>query len=196
MENASKALAIAGGILIAVMILVALVSMVQNSSQYSKSVEEQKKIEQITKFNKEYESYQKKLMRGTDVITVINKANNNNIKNVYDVYGNIENEEAKITTKIEIKYGDIEGTDNDGNKIIIMKNGKYTIGNYNKDKYNTFNDNNKDTKIYDEMINNADALKAFKRRFFKCTGINYNNNTGLVNELSFEEVDVGSIPDY
>lgn len=191
MENASKALTMAGGILIAVMILIALVSMVQNSAQYNKDEEERRKVEQMAEFNQEYESYQKKLMRGTDVISVVNKANNNNVIRVYDTYGHVVDEDAKITTIIEIKYGDVK----DGDNQPVMPNGKYVIGNYNKDRYKAFNDK---TEEYDRMITSDDktALTTFKRKFFKCNNIGYSKVTGLVNELSFEEVDVGGIPDY
>ena len=90
MENASKALVMAGGILIAIMVIATLMFMVQNTASYKSQAEEQQMLKQITNFNKEYESYQKSLLRGTEVVTVINKAIANNIKyeeqdKVYDI---------------------------------------------------------------------------------------------------------------
>lgn len=80
MENASKALMIAGGVLIALIILSMLLAMFNNISNMQKEQEEQIKTEQIAAFNAEFEAYNKKLMYGTDVITLINKVAENNKK--------------------------------------------------------------------------------------------------------------------
>lgn len=80
MENASKALLIAGGVLIALIILSLFIMMFNNMSNIQKEQEEQLKIEQITAFNSEFEAYSKKVMYGTDVITLINKVAENNKK--------------------------------------------------------------------------------------------------------------------
>lgn len=80
MENASKALLIAGGVLIALIILTMLIMMFNSMSNMQKEQEEQTKIEQIAAFNSEFEAYNKKVMYGTDVITLINKVAENNKK--------------------------------------------------------------------------------------------------------------------
>ena len=80
MENASKALLIAGGVLIALIILAMLLAMFNSMSNIQKEQEEQIKIEQIAAFNSEFEAYNKKVMYGTDVITLINKVAENNKK--------------------------------------------------------------------------------------------------------------------
>lgn len=80
MENASKALLMAGGVLIAVLTIALLVMAFSSSSQFYKTQDDIEAVEQITAFNQEYESYNKKLLRGTDVISVCNKAINNNKK--------------------------------------------------------------------------------------------------------------------
>ena len=80
MENASKALMIAGGVLIAVIIITMFIMMFNNISNIQKEQEEQTKIEQILAFNSEFEAYDKNVMYGTDVITLINKVAENNKK--------------------------------------------------------------------------------------------------------------------
>lgn len=194
MENASKALAIAGGILISIMIIAVLIYMMQGMGEYKQAQVNEEYIKELTEFNKEYESFEKTLMRGTDVVTVVNKANDYNLKHAYDGDGNeILSKEDRITTKIKIKTGEIKNSTGE----TIMVNKEYTIGNYNKtNRYSGSNDSNEDTKAYNSMINDKAALTTFKRRFFKCTGITYSKNTGKVNGLSFEEVDVGEIPGY
>jgi len=78
MENASKALLIAGGMLLAMMILVLVISLATTITDVTESQDRKKLTEQIVQFNKEYEAYNKTKMFGTDVITVVNKAINHN----------------------------------------------------------------------------------------------------------------------
>ena len=80
MENASKALLIAGGVLIALIVIALFIVMFNNMSNIQKENEEQTKIEQLAAFNSEFEAYNKKVMYGTDVITLINKVAENNKK--------------------------------------------------------------------------------------------------------------------
>lgn len=80
MENASKALLIAGGVLIALIIITMFIMMFSRISNIQKEQEEQTKIEQLTAFNEEFEAYNKKVMYGVDVITLINKVAENNKK--------------------------------------------------------------------------------------------------------------------
>lgn len=78
MENASKALLIAGGVLIAIIIITMFIMMFSRISSIQKEQQEQTRIEQLAAFNAEFEAYNKKAMYGTDVITLINKVAENN----------------------------------------------------------------------------------------------------------------------
>ena len=78
MENATKALIIAGGVLIAVIIITMFIMMINKMSVIQNEQEEQLKVEQLAAFNAEFEAYNKKAMYGTDVITLINKVAENN----------------------------------------------------------------------------------------------------------------------
>lgn len=81
MENAAKALLIAGGILIAIIILSMFVMMYNRMTSIQKAQEEQRELEQIAAFNAEFESYNKQLMYGADVITLYNKVQEHNSNN-------------------------------------------------------------------------------------------------------------------
>lgn len=107
--------------------------------------------------NSEYEYYLNKIVYGTDVITVIGKAvdeneKNNIQKNEKNHY--IENEENSI--KIEIK---------------MLSNGK--------------------TYPMEEIYNND--ITRFVQNFnlikFKCTSIEYHENTGKIKRMFFEETE-------
>ena len=60
MENATRALVMAGGILIALMILGALLLMFNNLSSYQNSNDANTKSSQIAEFNNQFEPYNKK----------------------------------------------------------------------------------------------------------------------------------------
>ena len=80
MENISKALIIAGGVLLGIIIVSIFMVMFTRMSNMQLEQDEMIKVEQLAAFNAEYEAYNKKVMYGVDVITLINKAKRNNEK--------------------------------------------------------------------------------------------------------------------
>ncbi len=78
MENATKALEMAGGILLA-MLIVASFMLMFNKLSYNQAMQE-KDVEftKLKEFNLKYEAYNKKILYGADVISVINMALSNN----------------------------------------------------------------------------------------------------------------------
>lgn len=78
MENASKALLIAGGILLAVLVLSLLGLLLSNISSNQLAQEKRLEAEQLQEFNQQWEAYNKKALFGSDIITVVNKAIQNN----------------------------------------------------------------------------------------------------------------------
>lgn len=171
MENASKALLMAGGILIAVLTIGIVVYMFNSSSGFFESSEDIEATQQITAFNKQYESYNRKLLRGTDVISVMNKATDNNKKN---------KEESDLQIAIRFKLIESLGYGiGEDNKVVkkseqLIINKEYT------------QDNNQWLAIK----NNEEAFTDFKRRIFNCTEIKYNENTGRVSSMLFVEQEI------
>lgn len=290
MENASKALIIAGAVLLSVMIVSLLIYTGKSFGLIAKAEQEAKLTEDKTKFNAEYEVYDKNLMYGTDVLSCLNKAQNNNQKYVnYNYYGtdNLESEyreeyliDVEVTLKKTIqesvrvyklgatgkKVQLTEGVEATPTAKMFKENHfevpnnivwyyfegkkvKRGTGSYaqtlwtsptNKLNYNlksiTFdtkltatatgttysllNETNPDhigklsallstaTTVEQTIINDAygsgsvtggvsndwysatwrTAAYDFKTRKFKCTGIEYNKDTGYVSKLKFEEI--------
>lgn len=87
MENAAKALSIAGGILIALIILAGLIYTFQRMSEIPDRQNYIKEVEEMEEFNRQFEAYQKKLMYGVDVISCLNKVIDNNKKSEEYAYG-------------------------------------------------------------------------------------------------------------
>ena len=67
MENASKALIIAGSVLIALMIIGALVLMFSNLTNYQNTNIDTTRTAQIAQFNSEYETYNRQDVRGSEL---------------------------------------------------------------------------------------------------------------------------------
>lgn len=161
MENASKALMIAGGILISVLIITLLVILFTSMSNLFKTQDDIKKTEELEAYNKEYESYNKKLLRGADIISLMNKAISNNQK-----YDNLDEYRMQIefVMKEEIIY----------TKTGTSNTGKFEVG-------KTYN-----IESFANIRNNTEAFNDFKRRVFDCTGTEY-NKLGRICKMKFTE---------
>ncbi len=84
MENVSKALQIAGGVLIALIILSLVVYAFKQFGILPQQEAESMSTEQLAKFNSEFEVYNKSRMYGVDVISCLNKVQNYNDKYVLE----------------------------------------------------------------------------------------------------------------
>lgn len=82
MENATTALYIAAGTLLGVMILSLVVFFFRRVGNLYSEQEIIMTAEQLAEWNNEYLAYEKKIMYGTDLISVLNKATSNNEKYV------------------------------------------------------------------------------------------------------------------
>ena len=124
MENASKALIMAGGILIAIIIIALLIKGYTNVSIFQKTKLSEEEQEKLVAFNEQYTKYLGQYVYGIEVSTLMNKC------------------------------------EDDGNVIVELEKGS-TI---------PPNDVGQDTKYY------------------KCTGIEYDNSTAKVKKIKFAEV--------
>lgn len=76
----SKALIMAAGVLLAMLVVGFMVYSFRSLSSWSETTEQKNMTAQVEKFNKEYEAYDKDLMYGVDVLSCLNKALSNNDK--------------------------------------------------------------------------------------------------------------------
>lgn len=103
MENASKALMMAGTILITLMVISAVVFMYRDLTSVKRQDTENQKVEEIAEFNKSFESYEKEL-KGTQMFSLSNKITDYNNKYA----GKDGYEEIKLTVHTDRgnKYAD------------------------------------------------------------------------------------------
>ena len=96
MDNAAQALLIAGGILLGILTITMLVYMFSNISNMGNAQNLKQEAERLAAWNNEWEAYNKRLLYGTEVLTVINKAEQNNKE---------YNENDRYKVKIFIQQG-------------------------------------------------------------------------------------------
>lgn len=214
MENASKALLMAGGILIAIIIISVLMLSLSNITNMKQAEVDAELRKEVNNFNKPYLAFNKKAMYGTDVISVLNFAiNNNKMYNVkfgdsYYVDINFRLTKDSIQDRVyqyvlneeTATYTSSYSTENTGYGIsnqIFEVNHTYSLS-ANLEPITAFlltAEQNEETKIIDET-KGATVIKYrvrysgiadFKRKTFKCSKVEYDNE-GRVSALYFEQV--------
>ena len=73
MENASTALLIAASVLIALLIIGALTLMFNNLTRYQNVGTDNEKEAQVVEFNNQFETYNRKNVRGSDIYSIFNR---------------------------------------------------------------------------------------------------------------------------
>ena len=238
MENATNALMMAGAILLTIMILGLATHFYTQYKEFPKTQEAAIELEQIAKFNQDYESYVKQKMYGVDVVTVLNKAINNNKKYANALSGKYVKGENNYYIDVQLTLlSPVESTATqykeakDSNGLIdtiLLQNQEIRGKVDGKGADKTFNlrvwlpaktvINLLDEKA-DQVYMNQDitqilgdfetvkiklagtdkfdefnytivrsGLTDFKRKFFECTGIEYNQETSRVSKIIFKEL--------
>lgn len=83
MENAAKALLIAGGVLISLLVITFLIYMLGHVRTIRNAEAEKVEVEKLQKFNQEYEAYNRTVMFGADVLSLVHKMKDNNASGTY-----------------------------------------------------------------------------------------------------------------
>lgn len=144
-----KRIVIIFSIIAITLVLIVSMSLIQNN----------KNLTIIKAYNRQYEEYYKKVLYGTDVITLINKATNENIKN------NIEKDEKGYFIENDLNSIKIE--------IKLLYNEKLII--YQMETL---------TKVgLEGFVQNFNLIQ------FKCTDIDYHEATKRVKSLTFEQIE-------
>ena len=73
MENASKALIMAGGMLLAILIVSLLIYAWSLFSKYQSSNDSLSEIEDTAKFNEQFANYDRKGIQGYEILSLVNK---------------------------------------------------------------------------------------------------------------------------
>ncbi len=210
MENASKALLMAGGMLIALLVIGALVLMFNQIGDYEKGNQGIKKTSEIAEFNIDFIRYTEGNIKGVDIISLANKVINFNSKN--GILNSIDYSK-KIKLNIDVndfsklfgsKSYEIKDYDNDFMKTIkkfsSLEN-TYTLSKMDElsSNYDSIVNGNKTIRDilgekYDDCmlavkdIEDYREYSEFKASTFKCKEEPKYHDDGQVKELSFKFV--------
>lgn len=170
MENASKALVIAGSILVGIVTISIFYFMFGRVSEMVGDIEPNTQADALTAFNKGFEAYNKKTMYGTDIISVINKAIDNN-KQYKVEYGVNSQDKTFLDYYVDVEFIIYER--NSSNQRIDKKKTKsYKLS----EDYIHTNKNNSDIwKLYLKKAldkDDSDSFRSFKFAGFRCTRSN------------------------
>lgn len=209
MENATKALEIAGSVLIGVLILGLLVFEYRKISNLKKVEEDVKVSQQSEDFNKKFEAYNRNLY-GSELLSLANQIQDYNDRYAGEKTSQYENQGyQKVELKITIKtatnklvaktydlsgflkvYNDLASDIENMNKNCKYKNKSISYwANSGKETERNFPD--KSNKIYDDIAKYKDLYNEqldITRKTFKCTKINYDNKNGRITNMTFEEI--------
>lgn len=193
MENSSRALIMAGGVLVAVMVLSLWVYVFKRAAAIGQNYDAGKQGEQLVAFNAQFETYgevsvqdnasgyfKNKSNRPADVISCANLVNNINKKNDYDDVNNVE---------LEVEIG--------SKKLHIYPMGNqpknaFIVGGKNSTSYVYFNDFLKEynevkildaTSATDHIAEQETIYKYYFDVYPK--NIQYSESTGKVNKIIF-----------
>ena len=169
MENASKALLIAGGILMSLIIASIFIYAFMKISNFMDDTSENPYEQQLADFNSGFEAYDKKIMYGIDIISVINQAIDNNKRyrvEFYDSPDERDNLDYYVNVVFTYNTKNIEGDINDKYVTYSLKD------NYTRDDKTNIIKN----KFLIPVSKNDSSIHALKVAAFKCNKILYNKN--------------------
>lgn len=142
MENASKALIIAGSVLIALLIIGALMLMFNNLTRYQNVGTENEKEAQVVEFNNQYETYNRKNVRGSDIYSIFNRVIDYNKRK--STQGTGKNEGQYIAyepMEVTIDFaGKTKEFASDGQTNLLIKRPSYTQNSINNEFEKTMKD--------------------------------------------------------
>ena len=128
MENASKALIMAGSVLIALMIIGALVLMFGNLTSYQKTDTSSTRTAQITEFNNQFETYNRDDVRGSELYSLLNRVIDYNRRQSYEGTGPTDSGSTISYEPMTIHFNiDPKQLAADGRNNLLIKNKEYTV---------------------------------------------------------------------
>ena len=206
MENASKALVMAGSMLIALIVISLLVFFFNNLKNLAKVEQGVTVTEQIAEYNKQYEAYTRAVY-GSELLSIANKVNDYNKRQSEDVGYKKMALEVQLTKKIDdeyfrsgltlnsddliTKFKEIEQkVDTLGNeKIVSSTNNKISRKVSNLATMRTNDIETLGIKDYQAKVNQYNTYKTLlsqvKSTAFKFVNIEYDKNTGRITKLIY-----------
>lgn len=206
MENAAKALQIAAGILISLLVISALVYGYTQLSNLKQIEEDNEGIEKAAEFNMAYEVYNRSGVYGSELLSLANKIEDYNIKQAQEQgYQEVTlsvtltppiNAQVYTSTTYDANsltecYNKLSSKIRTANETVKGKSIAYWSGS-SSELRRTFNDTTSPTleqitekiRQYNALVSERDDIS---RLTFKCTNVEYDDNNARIISMKFQE---------
>ena len=205
MENATKALEMAAGVLIALLIIGLLAYAYNNLSDEKKIEQSSESAMQASEFNKSYEAFNKSGLQGSEILSLANKIVDYNkkeadkkgyqeIKLSVTINGKITQNEKFFTNGIYEKAEDITTEYNklsdkikESGEKIVKYNGKFmTIAELAKQTTRSSQLTTAESQLVDDYKAFLNDQTGIARKTFEAPTVDYDKN-GRITKMSFVE---------
>lgn len=164
MENATRALTMAASVLIALVIISAILLVFNNLSSYQKVNQELQKNAQVIEFNSQFDTYDRTDVRGSDLLSLINKVVDYNERqsSIGNEGSELGYKPIKLIINIKNNKENMKVPNSDVNGLQLFKRDEYEIkenivtGNYKIEILDKINDIENDSTI---DLNKSDFTK-------------------------------------
>lgn len=197
MENASKALLMAGGVLLTILVITLLLYAWASFSEYQNSLDEAERVQELAKFNSQFTNFARDDIQGYELLSLINKVidYNQRFSTEFSNTSAVGNSGSYSPITLEIDSVNIEGisitipaTENKnineeviGPENVLFTSGKpYTLS----DTQNPFNDI-------------LEKVKGIEDKYGGATGAqNLVKSRGTIFESIIKGINIEGQPDY
>lgn len=206
MENAAKALQIAAGVLISLLVISALVYGYTQLSNLKQMEEDNEGIQKATEFNLSYEVYNRSGVYGSELLSLANKIEDYNIKQAQEQGYQVVTLSVTLTPPINAQvytsttydantltqcYDELSSKIRTANETVKGKSISYWAGS-SSELRRTFNATTSPTleqmtekiRKYNALVSERDDIS---RLTFKCTNVQYDDNNGRILSMRFQE---------
>ena len=215
MENASTALLMAGGVLIAIIVISAFLYGYSSMTELAQSKADAELLEEIDEFNKPLLAFNKTAMYGTDIISILNLAISNNsiykVRAGQELYVDISFELTKDSVQDTVyEYKLNRQTATYSSELLTKNRSLYGASDFAFEVNHTYSLSNNlepitaflQTASRAEETRNIIATEGatvtrytitysgiadFKRKTFKCSKVEY-DSFGRIKALKFEQI--------
>lgn len=220
MENASKALIMAGSVLIAILVISVLVIFYNNITGLMNTKNDEDITEKVIEFNKQYDVYYRDNLYGSDILSLANKVNDYNKRESSEQGYKELKMKVSISSKIDVRdengkliqgIGKKEYTSTELQEIIENKTTGWNSIINEKEKQKIYNykisylsglrtneleelfnfDKSKIVEAQKQIniyLSYKSGLTTLKSKVFRAVEFKYDNLTGRINFMRFEEI--------
>ena len=159
MENATKALLMAAGILIAIIVLSLAIVVYGRISGFYQTKQNNISQEQLAAFNSEYSAYDRDDVTGFELVSLINKAIDFNQNKVYGASNTKENDLTELGDGYQAISVSVKVLNNDYNGSLFSNNTTYTYTGKNSGNRKSLEQNIIEMRNLEGRISSSDLTK-------------------------------------